>query len=80
MKERTIACIKMLCLPLNSSEAGGQLLAGDFMMRNALTALSMTRTVFRTRAIYVVMWAGHRLFEVEFCSVGSEDIHKFLTD
>ena len=59
VKKRTIACIKMLCLQLNSSEAGGYLLAGDFMIRNAGTAMSVTGTIFCARAIYGVMWAGH---------------------
>ena len=28
-------------------------------MLHALAALAVTRTVFRTRAIYVIMWTGH---------------------
>ena len=34
-----------------------------FVVSYTLTTLSVPRTVFRTRAIYVIMWTGHMLFK-----------------
>ena len=45
--------------PIYSTEAGGEFGPVFFMMRNTRTTMPVTRTVFRTRAIYVIMWTEH---------------------
>ena len=52
----------MQSLPIYSTQAGGEFGAVFFMMCHALAALSVTGTVFRTRAIYVIMWTGHTIY------------------
>ena len=46
-------------LPVNASQACRQLTPCGFVVSYTLTTLSVTRTVFGTRAIYVIMWTGH---------------------
>ena len=46
-------------LPVYSPEASGEFGSGGFVVRYAGTTETVTRTVFRTRAIYVIMWTGH---------------------
>ena len=46
-------------MPFNPSQAGGEFGSMCFMVGNAGTTETVTRTVFRARAIYVIMWTGH---------------------
>ena len=50
----------LLFLPIYSSEAGGEFGAVCFVVSYTLTTLSVSRTsLFRARAIYVIMRTGH---------------------
>ena len=51
--------IKLLFLPVYSPEAGGEFGSVCFVVCDAGTTETVTRTVFRTSAIYVIMWTGH---------------------
>ena len=51
-----------LILPIYAAETGGEFGSMCFVVCYAGTTLSMTRTVFRTRAIYVIMRTGHGYF------------------
>ena len=51
-------------LPIYSTQAGGEFGSVCFVVIDALTTLSVTRTsLFCTGAIYVIMWTGHMLFK-----------------
>ena len=50
---------RLLRLPLYPTQAGGEFCSVCFVVSYAGTTMSMTGTVFRTRAIYVIMWTGH---------------------
>ena len=52
----------MLVLPVYATEASGEFCAGGFVVGDTGAAMSVTRTIFGARAIYVIMWAGHGLF------------------
>lgn len=49
-----------------------------FVVSYTLTTLSVTRTVFRTRAIYVIMWTGHGSY-IPFLHDFRAKIQLFLT-
>ena len=49
----------MLIFPFNPSQAGGEFGSVCFMMCYASTTETVTRTVFRARAIDMIMWTGH---------------------
>ena len=49
-----------LRLPFNASQACREFGSVRFVMRDALAALSVARTILLcARAIYVIMWTGH---------------------
>lgn len=50
---------QVVLLPLNASQARREFGSGGFMMCDARATKSVPRTVFRTRAIYVIIWTGH---------------------
>lgn len=49
----------LLIFPFNSPQAGGEFGSVCFMMCYTGTAETVTRAVFRTRAIYGIMWTRH---------------------
>lgn len=50
----------LLFLPIYITQAGGEFGSMCFMMRDTLAALSVSGTsLFRTRAIDIIMWTGH---------------------
>ena len=60
-EDTTYMCIlfSVSLLPLYPTQAGGEFGSVCSMVCDALTTLSVTRTVFRTRAINIIMWTGH---------------------
>ena len=48
-----------LLLPVYATEADGEFGSVCSVMRNTLTAFAVTRTVFRTRTLNIVMWTRH---------------------
>ena len=46
-------------LPVYASQAGGEFGSCGFVMSDASTTMPVPRTVFQTRAWYVIMWTGH---------------------
>ena len=57
---KKIQAMLLLILPINASQAGGKFGAVCFMMRYALAALSVSRTILlRAWAFYVIMCTGH---------------------
>lgn len=63
-------------LPFNPSQACGEFGSVCSMVCDALTTLSVTRTVFRTRAIYVIMWTGHGYSNLKISKKRSNQSHK----
>ena len=51
--------IKLLFLPIYAAEAGREFGSGGFVVSYTGPTETVPRTVFRTRAIYVIMWTGH---------------------
>lgn len=50
----------LLFLPIYTTQAGGEFGSMCFMMRDTLAALSVSGTsLFRTRAIDIIMWTWH---------------------
>ncbi len=49
------------------SEAGGEFGSGGFMMCDAGTTETVTRTsLFRTKAIYIIIWTGHGVILIQY--------------
>jgi len=55
-------------LPIYSTQAGGEFGSCGFVVGDTGATMSVTRTVFRTWAIYVIMWTRHGDYSlVLFC-------------
>ena len=50
--------IQKLLFPVDAAEAGGKFGAVCFMMRYTLATLPVSRTIFGTRTVDVIMWTG----------------------
>ena len=63
-------------LPIYSTQAGGEFGSVCFVVSDASTTETVTRTVFRARAIYVIMWTGHSVipFLHDFARKGTKKI------
>ena len=46
----------LLIFPFNSPQACGEFGSCGFVVSDASTTMSVTRTVFRTRTLYVIIW------------------------
>ena len=75
--------IQNLFFPFNSPQAGGEFGSMCFVVSYAGTTETVTRAVFRTRAIYVIMWTGHGYFpflhDLRAKVQKKSDIHKDST-
>ena len=59
--ESGVMDMRLLRLPIYSAEARREFDSMCFMMCYASTTETVTRTVFRTRTLNIIMWTGHIL-------------------
>ena len=78
-------CLNLSFLPLYSTQASREFVAFSSVMRHASATYPVPRTVLRTRAIYVIMRAGHIMIHLcrlcLFCSSTASRLYRnrFLT-